>query len=155
MPVWISVIDIYDWIMDIHDWIIYIHVRIIRISIISTTDLWIALIKEWILITGLTFLPFHGRSTFLIFGCVILWPISLGDFHFNVIEISFFRISFSGHQNKFCPGLDSIGLVCHMSYAIIVVIGWSEFELAGPNISWHWLNLIQSKMKAKNLNSDG
>ena len=28
-----------------------------------------------------------------------------------------------------------------MSYAKIVAIGWSEYELAGPNLSCHRLNL--------------
>ena len=42
-----------------------------------------------------------------------------------------------------------------MPYAKNVVIGWSEFELAGPIISWHRINLNQSKTKAKNLNSAG
>ena len=44
-----------------------------------------------------------------------------------------------------------------VSYVICknVVIGWSEFELAGPNKSWHRLNLNESKTKANNLNSDG
>ena len=47
----------------------------------------------------------------------------------SVIKISFCRISFSGHQNKFCSCSD---------------------------ISWHRLNLNQSKTNCpKNLNSDG
>ena len=38
--------------------------------------------EEWISIKGLTLLPFHGRSTFLRFGCLnILGPISSDDFH--------------------------------------------------------------------------
>ena len=52
MQVWISVIefmDIHEWVMDIHDWFIDIHIRI-RISIISKTGSWMALIEEWILI---------------------------------------------------------------------------------------------------------
>ena len=66
----------------------------------------------------------------------------------SVIKISFCRILFSGHQNKFCACLDSIyGRVsCHM---LVMCKNCSD-------ISWHRLKLNQSKTNCpKNLNSDG
>ena len=64
----------------------------------------------------------------------------------SVIKISFCRISFSGHQNKFCACLDSI----YGSRVILVMCKNCS------DISWHWLNLNQSKTNCpKNLNSDG
>ena len=165
------------------------------ISIISITDLWIALIEEWISIKGLTLLPFHGGSTFLRFGGLsVLGPISSDDFHSmmtssngnifrhrlipltkasdtelwfflwsateqtfkqnnldagdlrrhrahyditvmdisSVIKISFCRISFSGHRNKFCPCPDSIyrSRVSYLSYAKMVATGWHKLAPA-------------------------
>ena len=64
----------------------------------------------------------------------------------SVIKISFCRISFSGHQNKFCACLDSI----YGSRVILVMCKNCS------DISWHQLNLNQSKTNCpKNLNSDG
>ena len=64
----------------------------------------------------------------------------------SVIKISFCRISFSGHQNKFCACLDSI----YGSRAILVMCKNCS------DISWHRLNLNQSKTNCpKNINSDG
>ena len=64
----------------------------------------------------------------------------------SVIKISFCRISFSGHQNKFCACLDSI----YGSRVILVMCKNCS------DISWHRLNLNQSKTNCpKNLNSDG
>ena len=64
----------------------------------------------------------------------------------SVIKISFCRISFSGHQNKFCTCLDSI----YGSRVILVMCQNCS------DISWHRLNLNQSKTNCpKNLNSDG
>ena len=64
----------------------------------------------------------------------------------NVIKISFCRISFSGHQNKFCACIDSI----YGSRVILVMCKKCS------DISWHRLNLNQSKTNCpKNLNSDG
>ena len=64
----------------------------------------------------------------------------------SVIKISFCRISFSGHQNKFCACLDSI----YGSRVIPVMCNNCS------DISWHRLNLSQSKTNCpKNLNSDG
>ena len=64
----------------------------------------------------------------------------------SVIKISFCRISFSGHQNKFCACLDSI----YGSRVILVMCK------NGSDIRWHRLNSNQSKTNCpKNLNSDG
>ena len=64
----------------------------------------------------------------------------------SVIKISFCRISFSGHQNKFCACLDSI----YRSRVILVMCKNCS------DTSWHRLNLNQSKTNCpKNLNSDG
>ena len=64
----------------------------------------------------------------------------------SVIKILFCRISFSGHQNKFCACLDSI----YRSRVILVMCKNCS------DISWHRLNLNQSKTNCpKNLNSDG
>ena len=61
--------------------------------------------------------------------------------HFVVIHFLIIRANF---------------VTAYVSHAKIVGIGWSEFELDGPNISQHPLNLIQSKTNcSKNLNSDG
>ena len=61
----------------------------------------------------------------------------------SVIEISFCRISFSGHQNKFCACLDSI-------------YGSRVMCKNCSDIRWHRLNSNQSKTNCpKNLNSDG
>ena len=61
----------------------------------------------------------------------------------SVIKISFCRISFSGHQNKFCACLDSI-------YRSRVMCKNCS------DIRWHRLNSNQSKTNCpKNLNSDG
>ena len=61
----------------------------------------------------------------------------------SVIKISFCRISFSGHQNKFCACLDSI-------------YGSRVMCKNCSDIRWHWLNSNQSKTNCpKNLNSDG
>ena len=47
-------------------------------------------------------------------------------------------------------------LTAYVSYANIVAIGWSELELAGPNVSRHQLNLNQSKTNyLKNLDYHG
>ena len=46
-------------------------------------------------------------------------------------------------------------MTAYVSYVNIVAIGWSELELAGPNIIRHRLNLIQSKTNyLMNLDSD-
>ena len=64
----------------------------------------------------------------------------------SVIKISFCRISFSGHQNKLCACLESI----YGSRVILVMCKNCS------NISWHRLNLNQSKTNCpNNLNSDG
>ena len=64
----------------------------------------------------------------------------------SVIKISFCRISFSGHQNKFCACLDSI----YGSRVILVMCKNCS------DIRWHRLNSNQSKTNCpKNLNSDG
>ena len=64
----------------------------------------------------------------------------------SVIKISFCRISFSGHQNKFCACLDSI-------YGSRVILVMCKNCSA---IRWHRLNSNQSKSNCpKNLNSDG
>ena len=64
----------------------------------------------------------------------------------SVIKISFCRISFSGHQNKFRACLDSI----YGSRVILVMCKNCS------DISWHRLNSNQSKTNCpKNLNSDG
>ena len=64
----------------------------------------------------------------------------------SVIKISFCRISFSGHQNKFCACLDSI----YGSRVILVMCKNCS------DISWYRLNLNQSKTNCpKNLISDG
>ena len=64
----------------------------------------------------------------------------------SVIKISFYSIAFSRHQNKFCACLDSI----YRSRVILVM------RKNCSDISWHQLNLNQSKMNCpKNLNSDG
>ena len=64
----------------------------------------------------------------------------------SVIKISFCRIPFSSHQNKFCACLDSI----YGSRVILVMCKNCS------DISWHRLNLNQSKTNCrKNLNSDG
>ena len=64
----------------------------------------------------------------------------------SVIKISFCRISFSGHQNKFCACLDSI-------YGSRVILVMCKNCSA---IRWHRLNSNQSKTNCpKNLNSDG
>ena len=64
----------------------------------------------------------------------------------SVIKISFCRISFSGHQNKFCARLDST----YGSRVILVMCKNCS------DISWRRLNLNQSKTNCpKNLNSDG
>ena len=64
----------------------------------------------------------------------------------SVIKISFCRISFSGHQNKFCAYIDRI----YGSRVILVMCKNCS------DISWHRLNLNQSKTNCpKNLNSDG
>ena len=64
----------------------------------------------------------------------------------SVIKILFCRISFSGHQNKFCACLDSI----YGSRVILVMCN------NGSDIRWHRLNSNQSKTNCpKNLNSDG
>ena len=61
----------------------------------------------------------------------------------SVIKISFCRISFSGHQNKFCACLDSI-------------YGSRVMCKNCSDIRWHRLNSNQSKTNCpKNLNSDG
>ena len=49
------------------------------ISMILITDLWIALIEEWMSIKGLSFLPFHGTVVLLSSGLVAL--MSWGPFH--------------------------------------------------------------------------
>ena len=60
----------------------------------------------------------------------------------SVIKISFCRILFSGHQNKFCACLDSI----YGSRVIIVMCKNCS------DIRWHRLNLNQSKTNCpKNL----
>ena len=65
----------------------------------------------------------------------------------SVIKISFCRISFSGHQNKFCACLDSL----YGSRVIVLVMCKNCSD-----ISWHRLNLNQSKTNCpNNLNSDG
>ena len=64
----------------------------------------------------------------------------------SVIKISFCRILLSGHQNKFCACLDSI----YGSRVILVMCKNCS------NISWHRLNLNQSKTNCpNNLNYDG
>ena len=64
----------------------------------------------------------------------------------SVIKISFCRISFSGHQNKFCACLDSI----YGSRVVLVMCKNCS------DIRWHRLNSNQSKTNCpKNLNSDG
>ena len=64
----------------------------------------------------------------------------------SVIKISFCRISFSGHQNKFCTCLDSI----YGSRVILVMCKNCS------DIRWHRLNSNQSKTNCpKDLNSDG
>ena len=73
--------------MDIHNWIIDIHVRKL-ISIISITDLWIALIGERMSIKGLSFLPFHGTVGLLSSDLVAL--MSWGPFH-QMIFIPWWR----------------------------------------------------------------
>ena len=63
----------------------------------------------------------------------------------SVIKISFCRISFSGHQNKFCACLDRYG-------SRVILVMCKNYS----DISWHRLNLNQSKTNCpKNLNSDG
>ena len=69
---------------------------------------------------------------------------------FSVVKISFCRISFSGHQNKFCACLDSIPVYWYGSHVILFMCKNCS------DISWHQLNLNQSKTNCpKNLNSDG
>ena len=64
--------DIHNYFSIIQFWIsvieLWIYMTELWISII--TDLWIALIEEWVSITFRGLLPFHGRSTFLRFGCL-------------------------------------------------------------------------------------
>ena len=63
--------------------------------------------------------------------------------HFVVINFLVIRSNFA-HS-----------LTAYVSYVNIVAIGWSELELAGPNIIRHRLNLIQSKTNyLMNLDSD-
>ena len=97
--------------------------------------------------------PFHGRSIFLRFGCLNV-PFHQTIFiHIsNVMEISHFVvINFLVIRTNFAHSLTA-----YVSHANIVAIGWSELELAGPNISRHRLNLNQSKTFClKNLDSDG
>ena len=63
----------------------------------------------------------------------------------SVIKISFCRISFSGHQNKFCACLGSI-------YGCRVILVMCKNCI---DKSWHRLNLNQSKTNCpKNLNYD-
>ena len=63
--------------------------------------------------------------------------------HFVVISFLVIRTNFA-HS-----------LTAYVSYVNIVAIGWSELELAGPNIIRHRLNLIQSKTNhLMNLDSD-
>ena len=71
-------------------------------------DSWIALIEEWVLIRGLTLLPFHGRSTFLKFGCLnVMGPISSDDFHHisYVMKNSFCRNSLLVIRTNFVHAL--------------------------------------------------
>ena len=64
--------------------------------------------------------------------------------HFVIINFLVIRTNFA-HS-----------LTAYVSYVNILTIGWSELELAGPNISRHRLSLNQSKTNyLKNLDSDG
>ena len=64
----------------------------------------------------------------------------------SLIKISFCRISFSGHQNKFCACLDSI-----YGSRVILVMCKNCSDISWPRLNWN-----QSKTNCpKNLNSDG
>ena len=147
------IMDIHDWIMDIHDWIVDIHIRIMAIH--NNKNWFMDSIEEWIFIRGLTLLPFHGRSTFLRFVNV-LRSISKDHFHSHFQRDGNFILSkliFWSSEHNLCMPWKHRSRV---SYAKISAIGWSQFELAGPNISWYQLNLNKSKTNcSKNLNSDG